>query len=302
MRRSLAAAILFASGCASLPADRAERNLFLDLRKSVELSEGTEWIVDSVQLESNLEDALHSVCQVMPERRANLAAWIGGQIMAAGGTAESQFAATGDLDGGEDALRLERVRALLLYADARAASDCPFWLQPREDFDGVQGGDGRAIIMLESMGSGRIVLGNGDVGLGGGGGGRILAGYRFDRSYALLSGIELGGGGSFVEKPSGGQTIETVFNGGVPILLRMTSSSRIFDLEIAAVSSVLSGNDSSRSGVRLSMAGGIGTMRQGSFMPYLLMWLGYEHTPGSGSDHTVHTILLGSRVGLDWLP
>jgi len=301
-RALLCALAAWMVGCASLPTDRAERNLYLDLRKAVELSEDTDWIVDAVELDANAEDALHSVCQVPPDRRANLSAWLGGQIMAAGGAARSQFESTGSLDGAGEALTLERVRALLDYADARAANDCPFWLPPIADFDGVQGPDGQPLILLESIGGGRAILEGEDIALGGGGGGRILVGYAFDRRYTLVSGVELGGAGSFVENDTGGQTIETLFTGAMPLMLRMNDDAIIYDVELAVVTPLLSGGAGIDPSARATFGVGLGTMRRATFMPYLVMWVGYEVTPPRGDADTSHMLLLGSRVGVDWVP
>ena len=55
-------------------------------------------------------------------------------------------------------------------------------------------------------------------------------------------------------------------------------------------------------GVRASLGVGLTTMRASAFMPYVVLWLGYEYhptIPNSPEDHSLH---IGTRVGVDWDP
>src|SRR5262245_59257994 len=118
---------LLLSACATWPHDPVERALYIDLTKAVELSNDTGWVVDRVQLEAKREGAMRSVCQVSPEQRRALSAWLDARIAKEGGSAELVYRKHNrDLDAASGVLELERVRALLQYADARAAQDCPF--------------------------------------------------------------------------------------------------------------------------------------------------------------------------------
>jgi hypothetical protein len=52
-------------------------------------------------------------------------------------------------------------------------------------------------------------------------------------------------------------------------------------------------------GGRAAIGVGLATMRSASFVPYGVLWLGYEVHPGSGSDPADHSIRIGTRVGID---
>jgi hypothetical protein len=140
-------AVLLCASCATLPHQPAERALFIDLRKIVELSESTGWVIDRIQVEKNAEDVMRSVCQVDPALRDDLEAWLTGQIEVNGGPAEQLYREHGDdLSAADRTLALERTRTLLRYGNAHAAQDCPFWLKPSSSFDGVQGDAHRFVV------------------------------------------------------------------------------------------------------------------------------------------------------------
>ena len=291
------------SGCATWPADRAERALYADLAKAVELSNDTGWVVDRVQLENNAESAMRSVCQVEPEKRKALEAWLDRQLALEGGSAAEIYRKSGrDLDAASRALELERVRALLRYGDERAAADCPFWLEPDPNFAGVQGDEGRLVLLADTLGYGSIVLEGGDAALGGGGGGRLLVGHGFGPQLTLAVGAEIGGSGAFVDNDKGSRSIETTFSGAVPVLLRISNLSRVFDFEVAPTVRFNPGVDVLPPGVRASVALGFSTMRSSSFMPYALLWLGYEYHPSDDRGPADHSLHAGTRVGVDWDP
>jgi hypothetical protein len=292
-----------ASACATLPDPPVQRALYVDLRKAVELSDDTGWVVDRVQLEANAEDAMRSACQVAASERDDLDAWISGQLALGGGSAAELYRKHDrDLGAAADALALERTRALLRYAQAHAAEDCPFWLEPDEEFRGVQTDDGRFVLLAETQGFGAVIVESGEAGLGGGGGGRLLLARGFGPRLTLGVGGEVGGTGAFVEDEEGKRGIETTFTAGVPLLLRVSSFARIFDFEAAARFRVDPGDALPPPGVRVSFGVGISTMRSSAFMPYGLLWLGYEHHPAFRDDPADHSVLVGTRVGVDWGP
>jgi hypothetical protein len=207
-----------------------------------------------------------------------------------------------DMGAASEALALERTRALLRYAQAHAAEDCPFWLEPDPEFRGVQVDDGRFVVLAETMGFGSVLVERGEAGLGGGGGGRLMLARGFGPRLTLGLGGELGGTGAFVEDEEGARGIETTFTAGVPLLLRLTSYSRIFDFDVAARFRVDPGEALPPPGVRASFGAGISTMRASAFMPYGVLWLGYEYHPPFRDDPADHSIHVGTRVGVDWGP
>jgi hypothetical protein len=297
----LSALALCALGCTTLPSGGPARALYVDLRKAVDLSEGTGgWVVDRVEIEARAGSALRSVCRVDPVERARLRAWINAQIMLAGGPAREVYERNDDdLSEAQDALTLERVRALLDYAELRASEDCPFWLKPEADFAGVEGDEARFVVWLESIGGGSVVLEDGEVALGGGGGGRLLAGYGLAPRLTLALGGEIGGHGAFVENSSGARTIETTFTAAMPLVLRVSDVVRIYDFEVAPVARLTGTRIESPPGVRTLAGVGFTSSRGSTFMPYLVVYVGYEVHPKDGTNLADHSFHIGTRVGVD---
>lgn len=301
--RGCLAFVLLATGCATWPAEPVERALYIDLTKAVELSNDTGWVVDRVQLENNSEGAMRSLCQVEPERRRALEGWLDGRIQKLGGSAELVYKKHGnDLGAASRVLELERVRALLRFADAHAAEDCPFWLEPQPDFRGVQSDTDRIVIMAETLGYGSLVLERDHAALGGGGGGRVLVGAGLGTGWTLAIGGEVGGSGAFIRNEMGKRSIETTFSAALPVLLRYARYSRLFDLEVAPAVRFNPDTDILPPGVRTSVAVGFSTMRSAAFMPYALLWLAYEYHPADNLGPADHSLHIGTRVGVDWDP
>jgi hypothetical protein len=292
-----------ASACAALPHEAVTRGLYVDLRKAVELSADTGWVVDRVQLDGNADSAMQSLCQVAPASRQQLEAWLGARIAAQGGSAEQVYERHGrDMNAISELLALERTRMLLRYAQARADEDCPFWLRPDRAFKGVQGDADRLILLAETRGFGAVVLQDGEGAIGGGGAGRLLVGHGVNPQLTLAIGGEVGGTGAFVAQPNGSRNLETRFTAALPLLLRISRFSRLIDFEAAPVVRLVGDGDSLTPGARFSIGFGISAMRSSVFMPYGLVWLGYEHhlaSDGSSSDDAVQ---IGTRVGVDWDP
>jgi hypothetical protein len=303
VRACVAALLCALAGCATLPEGAVERALYADLRKAVELSEDTGWVVDRIQAEENLEAVMRSVCQVDAAARANLDAWLGSQLQLHGGSAEAQYLAHDrDLDAAEGALTLERTRTLLRAGIEHAASDCPFWLPPDPDFAGVEGDADRIVILLESIGFGAVIIQGSETALGGGGGGRVLLGHGLGARVTLAAGAEIGGRGAFIGNREGTRRIETTFVAAMPLLLRLTSFSRVMDFELAPVMRIDVGQSVFPLGVRANIGYGIPTMRSAALMPYGVLWLGYEGRPPANGEAAEHSIRIGTRVGVDWDP
>lgn len=300
---AVAPLVLLASGCVTWPHDPVERALYIDLTKAVQLSNDTGWVVDRVQLENNSEGAMRSVCQVAPERQRALEGWLDARIQKLGGSAQRVYESHGkDLDAASDILELERVRALLSFARVRADEDCPFWLEPTPDFRGVQSDAERWVILADTLGYGSLILEGDNEALGGGGGGRLFAGYGFGPEWTLAIGGEVGGSGAFVKNEMGKRTIDTTFNAAAPVLLRLTRYSRMFDFEVAPIVRFNPDTDILPPGVRTSVAVGFSTMRSAAFMPYALLWLAYEYHPADNRGPEDHSLHIGTRVGVDWDP
>jgi hypothetical protein len=246
---------------------------------------------------------MRSVCQVPPERRRALERWLDGRIAALGGSAELVYKSHGhDLSAASRILELERVRALLRFADGHATQDCPFWLEPDPEFRGVQSDADRLVVFAETLGYGSLFIERNDAAIGGGGGGRLLFGSGFGTAWTLAVGGEIGGSGAFRRNDKGTRDIETTFSAAVPVLLRYARYSRLFDVEVAPVVRINPDTDVFPPGVRTSVAVGFSTMRSAAFMPYALLWLAYEYHPADNQGPSDHSLHIGTRVGVDWDP
>jgi hypothetical protein len=300
-------ALPVATGCAVLPERGPERALYVDVRKAVALRESSEWVVDRMEIEAIAPSVMRSACQVSARDREGLLRWVDAQIERAGGPAEAQFRAArerGQEPRGSyaEALHLGRVRAVLRYAEAHA-EECPFWLEARTDFAGVQGDAQRFVLLAESAGAGGAIVSGRDVALAGGGRGRLLAGFGVASRLTLAVGAELGGIGTFRRDPGSGERVITgVFTAALPVMVRVLEFSRIIDLELAATARWSTDAVRLPPGVRAMVGYGFSTMRVGAFMPTAVLYLSYEYLPPATAEAAEHVIQLGTKVGLDWDP
>jgi hypothetical protein len=296
-------ALVTLPACASLPNDPEARALYVDLRKGVELSNDTGWVADRIQLEANAEGALHSVCQVQAASRGELEAWLNGEIAGRGASAGEVYLRSGhNLAAVSELLSLERTRLLLRYAEQHAAVDCPFWLEPRADFAGVQGDAARFVVLAETRGFGGVVLQGGQAAIGGGGGGRLLLGRGLGPQLMLALGGEVGGTGAFVANDKGAHSLETTFTAAAPVVLRVTRFSRLIDVEMAPVVRLHPDGHALTPGGRAALGVGLAAMRNSAFMPYALISLGYEHHFAGHHLPADDALQIGTRVGVDWDP
>jgi hypothetical protein len=291
---------LATTGCATLPSDPVERALYNDLRKAVELSEDSGWVADRAQIQVNAEATMRSVCQVEPALRDDLEAWLNGQIALAGGPAERIYRESGgDLGAASAALTLEHTRTLLRYGRAHAAEDCPFWLKPSPRFKGIQGDAGRVVLLAETHGFGSYVVNSHVPAFGGGG--RLLVGRGLGQRLTLAVGGEVAGSGAFVSSAGKG-SLDTTLTVAAPLLLRITRFSRIVDVELAPVARFNPGQDSLPPGGRVALGVGLTTMRGTAFMPYGMLYVGYEYHPTTHTSPADHTLQVGTRLSVDWAP
>ncbi len=292
-----------APACVPLPQTPAQRGLYVDLRKAVELKQKAGgWVVDRVEIESYAGTALRSYCQTHAPARAALRVFLESEIQRAGGPARSIYERTRDLDDAGESLTLERVRSLLDYAAEHAEADCPFWLEGSPDFAGVEGDAERLVLWFESMGAGSLVIEGDQAALGGGGGGRALVAHGLGPRLTLAAGAEVGGAGAFVKNERGGRTVDTTFIAALPVILRITDVSRIYDFELAPLVHFDPNQDIFPPGFRAAFGAGLTAQRGSTFMPYVVLWAGYELYPVREGSPTQHSVRLGTRVGVDFDP
>lgn len=285
-------------GCSPLPSQPAARGLYADLHRAVEFRESSDWVVDRLEVEHALEAVMESVCRSEPEAREDARLWIASEIEREGGASEGLYAQEGLSRRVKRVRRMERVLTLLEAAE-HAAGECPYWIEADGTFRGIESDEGRFVIFAETRGGGALLVTDGEVGIGGGGGGRLLLGRGFGPRLTLGVGFELGVDGRLPQTPEGRRTFEGVLASSVPLLVRFANMSRVVDLELAWTQRY---DSPTRHGFRVGIGYGLTTPRVSGLKPYGVLWIGYGVTPPSRGEPADHTLWLGTRVGFDWDP
>jgi len=296
---ALSTLLLAMGACATLPTDRAERALYIDARKALNGEHRLGWTIDRVEIEEAAAQAEPSACQIDPQKRKDLMAWVRVQIAAQGGPAAQRYKQGDDRSDLDDLIDLEQTLALLEAAERHLPEDCPFWLKPDPEFNGTHNHAERFMIIAESMGAGSLLMRSGQVRVAGGGSARVLGGYGLSSRLQLAAGIE-GGGDAVLEKDEEGALSPSgAFRFGAPMWLRLHDIDRIYDVELAAISRFEDGQFKPW-GVRAALGGGVTGLRRLGFMPALEVWLGYEVFPAQDGESAQHALRLGTRVGFDY--
>lgn len=295
------AAHVLLGACATLPQHPAERALYVDSLKALHGESRLGWTVDRVEIAEAAAQAEPSACLVHAERRAHLRRWLEERIAASGGPAAQQFKSGVKRDDLDDVIELERMRALLDDVELHVPADCPFWVEPSDDFEGLHSVANRFVLIAESVGGGSLSFSGGKVRAGGGGAARLLASYGVSLHGQLGLGFE-GGGDAVLRKEDGGTLApEGAFRFGVPVFARWIQVDRIYDVELAAVARLLDGRISPWGG-RVGVSGGVNGLRRLGFMPAIQLWLAYELYPRQDGVASEHILRFGTRVGIDWDP
>jgi hypothetical protein len=293
--------VLSGTGCATLPRDRSAQALYIDAQKALNGESRLGWTVDRVEIEDAAAQVEPSACRVRLEVRQDLLRFIERRIKVAGGPAEEQYNKGRDIDDLDDVLELERMHALLTEVESHLAEDCPFWIKPEHEFEGYHSTGRRFVLIAESMGGGSLLFSKGEIRAGGGGAARILMSYGFSPSLQLALGIEGGGDAILEESEQGKLSPSGAFRFGAPAWLRFIDVDRIYDVELAAVTTLDSGELKPWGG-RVAFAGGVTGLRRLGIMPALQLWIGYELYPHQNGIPTQHAVRLGTRVGFDFDP
>lgn len=300
MRRAgIALAVLVA--CArQTPATRPAASLYRDLERVVTVAEAAGWQIDRLEIDAVLSEALESTCRVSPAERDALAGWLDRTIAAAGGPVERAFQARGRRLGEvSDLLTLTRIRLLLARAAAAAPADCPFWMEPSDDFAGRQISDGRW--QLSGGGGGKGIYarqgGSGDLRFGGAG--RVLVGRGFGTRSALYTGLELGGSGAFPRNEDGERTSLVIgYDAVVPVVYRHTLVNSYLELEGGWLGTGTEEDTELEHGVHLGAAFGARALRTRFFFPGAAIGASWERTfPESGAPQ--YSVKLGLRAAFD---
>lgn len=298
----LALTLLGASlvACATpAPDNRHERALYLDVSRIVETRETVEWFVDDREVEAVASGAMRSTCRVDPGLQLRVMEWTEQRIADLGGPARIQFRDQGrPLGELGEVLTLERTLMTLRYAYEHDAQ-CPFWLEREPFFTGVHNDDGHFVLLLESSGSGAMLIQEDRISLGGGGSGRLLTAFGVSEYLTIGMGAEIGGNGTISEEKSGEQDVAATVAVGVPLLLRFIYHERLYDLDLAILNLGTYTAIDFNPGFRVAIGSGLATVRTGWFMPVGVVQLAYEYHPEGPALPATHFIRVGSRVGLD---
>jgi len=246
--------------------------LHVDLSKIVATRSRAGWEVDAKEVEEGATKALSAVCQTTEVTRADLLAWLDRAIAEAGGPVEEAYVLRGKKKRKvRELLELTRMRMVLARAMERAATDCPFWLEPDERFAGVHGDANRFVLMFESNGSVFFLPApDGTTTFGGGGSGRLLAGWGLGQYLTLILGAELGGAGTFPADATGmgERNLVPRFFGVIPLIARFHYYTFSFDLELGAGWQLSEADFVPRPGFRAAFAIGATVLRVAGIRPY----------------------------------
>lgn len=247
-------AAAFASACVPiLPREPVRRALARDIEKIVDVRDEVQgWLVDEIDVQAILPDAMQSVCRAPEAERAAALAWMDEEIARRGGPPIEAWKRNGkDMSGLASLMLLYRSRLLLATATEWAdEGKCPFWIEPVPAFDGRQTFAGRLLLTLETgarllVGFERVVIANTDggetkkmvVGGGAGGSGRLLVGYGVSDALTLLVGADIAGAARFTDIQLG-KTLDVpavIIVGATPVVARYHMLTSHLELEGAPI-------------------------------------------------------------------
>ncbi len=128
------------------------RGLLADVDRLVAGEESEGWFGDDDAFRNIAPAMLESTCRATPDARAEALTTLQ-QKSAAAGDPRSLYAVAHELsDSVQLALGLERQRRALELALARVDTQCPFFVQPKPGFKGLQSDRQRFTLSLETAG------------------------------------------------------------------------------------------------------------------------------------------------------
>jgi hypothetical protein len=276
------------------------RALMSDVSRIVAAQEAEEWFTDRQALRAVEEQVLASVCHATPEARAGALAGFD-KRRAELGDAQAAFRRSGELnDQVESALTAER-RVLVMRHALERVGECPFWIQPRPGFDGLQSDRGRITLNVESGGNVQFRYTEKRWTFGGGGLGRFLVGYGLDGRYSLLVGGEFGGGAMLKPGTDASQFVINYFP-AVPVVFRTHFLTFQYDVELAPVALFQADNTDLSWGARIGSTFAFTALRRRNVLPWAGLAVAYEHYFEGGGREAQHFFRGGLRIGLPWDP
>ena len=295
---SLSGALVGACGGTRLPAPKGptEAALFHDLERQVSVASAIGWGPDKLEIEGIVKATLDSTCRVHPLARRSLATWLDDELRLRG-TPEAAWRAHGkDLSKVDELLALVRIQKLLARAEELAV-DCPFWIEPEDDFRGRQISTQRWQIVAAAGGKGIAVHQHDRDDLSFGGAGRVLFGRAFSEENALYAGVELGASAAFPKDAMGTRTglvigIDVV----TPLVYRHTLTNTYWELEGGFLARTNEADWSKIDpGVHAGVTFGGRALRQRWVFPGAAFGVSIERT----FDDDVTLVKVGGRVTFD---
>lgn len=279
-------------------------SLLFDVRKVVEVQVSTGWKIDRYEYEKMMPDTLLSVCRTTDETRSFALAEAGREVTRLGGPLVAALEKNGNkIDELKPLLFATRVERTLAEAVRRAPSECPPWIQPKQEFRALQAGVDRFILSLEGGGAGLLQYAAGSAGtgftVGGGGGGRLLLGRGFGQSWSVRVGPELSGV-ALVQRDEGSTSLPLQFQGAIPLVVRYTDVSWHYNAEAAPLAMFSENDPVLRYGFRVGVMVGISGLQVRSFIPWFGVGGAVELFPDSDGRPMLVNLKGGLRAGLDW--
>ncbi|MGZ3422519.1 MAG: hypothetical protein ACXVEF_25520 [Polyangiales bacterium] len=275
--------------------DLAFEALIEDLERIIEVQQAGSWRIDRYEIEDMMPAALMTVCKIPPQVRKRAIAYYERKIREQGGPIEEAWKRDKDLDHHKLLLFYTRVRALLVAADARSATDCPVYLAPERDFHGWQSDAHRWALNVETGGLLQLRRSGGHWTYGGGGLVRLLVSRGFTR-HSLLFGPEFAGGAML---RVGAEGFVVNYFPAFPVVLRIHDRSWHYDVEVAPVA-LFQADDIRRSfGFRFGLSTGTQARRTRGVIPWAGIAFAYETYP-SGARPAAQFIRGGFRFGIIW--
>ncbi len=297
------AALIFTSACTHLgPQSPTANGLYRDAIRIAELRTESGWLIDRIETDQAMPSLLASYCRAPIEARSASAKFLDDRIVAEGGPVEAAWRARGkDLGEVDELLLLTRTRHLLQVAEETAAADCPFYLEPSEQFRGVHTDAARVIVYVE--GGARAVVSNlgGRFSFGGLTVVRVFGGYGLSNDRTLLIGLE---GAASAQLSKGDDTLissepKVLTTAALPFIIRNFSTTRFWDLEIAPTLIFTEVDNGIGPGLRVAGAFGAATLRLRGFMPMFAAFASVEANRRPDGNF-LYLVSVGGRGGLDW--
>ena len=284
------------------PLREDSRGLLADVERIVSVEQSLGWFADRRAYEEVLPALLQSLCRADPAARIEARAELVRRSRELGISRDLFLRAGRELDSKtKEALFAERQLGAFEHAMARAADDCPYFVEPEPDFIGRQTDRNRFTLSLETGGMLQIRRTEGDWTFGGGGTGRILPGWGFGGSITLLAGAEFGGGAMIRPNVQPTQLAINYFP-AIPLVVRFHDVSWHYDLEVAPVALFQADDQDMSFGLRVGGTVGVAALRTRGFLPWAGLAVAYERYFEREGRASAVFLRGGLRIGVMWDP